>query len=47
MNGRIWSPAAIEHVNETFLALAHLGVTVCVSTGDDGSEAQIGTATRT
>jgi kumamolisin len=42
MNGRIlWSPAAIEHVNDSFLALAHLGVTVCVSTGDDGSEAQI------
>jgi kumamolisin len=42
MNGRVlWSPAAIEHVNESFLALAHLGVTVCVSTGDDGSEAKV------
>jgi kumamolisin len=42
MNGRVlWSTAAIEHVNESFLALAHLGVTVCVSTGDDGSEAQV------
>ncbi len=42
MNGRVlWSPAAIEQVNDSFLALAHLGVTVCVSTGDDGSEAQV------
>ena len=30
----VWSPATIEHVNESFLALAHLGVTVCVSTDD-------------
>jgi kumamolisin len=42
MNGRVlWSAAAMTHVNESFLALAHLGVTVCVSTGDDGSEAQV------
>lgn len=40
-NSVIWSPAAISHVNESLLAAAHLGVTVCVSTGDDGSEAQI------
>jgi kumamolisin len=40
-NGVVWSPAAIDHVNQSFLAAAHLGVTVCVSTGDDGSEAQI------
>lgn len=37
----LWSPAAIDHVNHSFLAAAHLGITVCVSTGDDGSEAQI------
>jgi kumamolisin len=36
-----WSPAAIDHVNHSLLAAAHLGITVCVSTGDDGSEAQI------
>jgi kumamolisin len=37
----IWSPAAIDHVNHSFLAAAHLGITICVSTGDDGSEAQM------
>jgi kumamolisin len=37
----LWSPAAIEHCNESFLAAAQLGITVCVSTGDDGAEAQI------
>ncbi len=36
-----WSPAAIDHINHSFLAAAHLGISVCVSTGDDGSEAQI------
>jgi len=40
-NQIIWSPAAIEHVNHSLLAAAQLGLTVCVSTGDDGSEAQI------
>ncbi len=39
--GVTWSPAAIDHVNHSFLAAAHLGITICVSTGDDGSEAQI------
>jgi kumamolisin len=39
-SGILWSPAAIEHCNESFLAVAQLGITVCVSTGDDGSEAQ-------
>jgi kumamolisin len=37
----LWSPAAIEHCNESFLAAANLGITVCVSTGDAGSEAQV------
>jgi len=40
-SGILWSPAAIEHCNESFLAAAHLGITVCVSTGDDGAEAQV------
>jgi kumamolisin len=40
-SGIVWSPAAIDHCNESFLAAAQLGITVCVSTGDDGSEAQI------
>jgi kumamolisin len=40
-SGVVWSPAAIEHCNASFLAAAHLGITVCVSTGDDGSEAQV------
>jgi len=37
----LWSPAAIDHVNHSLLAVAQLGITVCVSTGDDGSEAQV------
>ncbi len=41
-NGEIlWSSAAIEHCNESFLAVSQLGITICVSTGDDGSEAQV------
>ena len=36
-----WSPAAIDHINHSFLAAAQLGISICVSTGDDGSEAQI------
>lgn len=39
--GVTWSAAAITHCNASLLALAHLGITVCVSTGDDGSEAQM------
>ena len=31
----VWSPATVEHVNDSFLALGHLGVTVCVSSDDD------------
>lgn len=37
----LWSSAAIDHVNQSLLAVAQLGITVCVSTGDDGSEAQV------
>lgn len=40
-SGIVWSPAAIDHCNASFLAAAHLGITTCVSTGDDGSEAQM------
>ncbi len=40
-NSILWTPAAIEHIGESFLAAAQLGITVCVSTGDDGSEAQV------
>lgn len=40
-NQLIWSPAAIDHANHSFLAAALLGVTVCVATGDSGSEARI------
>jgi kumamolisin len=40
-NSVVWSPAAIDHVNHSFLAAAQLGITICVSTGDDGSEAQV------
>jgi kumamolisin len=40
-NSILWTPAAITHISESFLAAAQLGITVCVSTGDDGSEAQI------
>jgi kumamolisin len=36
-----WSPSAMDHINHSFLAAAQLGITICVSTGDDGSEAQI------
>ncbi|MGO9352308.1 MAG: protease pro-enzyme activation domain-containing protein [Mycobacterium sp.] len=39
--GVIWSSAAITHCNASLLAAAQLGITVCVSTGDDGSEAQM------
>ena len=40
-NGVLWSAAAIDHVNQSLLAVAQLGITVCVSTGDDGAEAQV------
>jgi kumamolisin len=35
----VWSPAAIDHINHSLLAAAHLGITVCVATGDDGAQA--------
>ena len=36
-----WSPSAMDHINHSLLAAAQLGITICASTGDDGSEAQI------
>lgn len=40
-NSILWTPSAIDHIGDSFLAAAQLGITVCVSTGDGGSEAQI------
>lgn len=37
----VWSPAAIDHVNHSFLAAALMGISVCVATGDAGLEAQM------
>jgi kumamolisin len=37
----VWSPAAIDHVNHSFVAAALMGISVCVSTGDAGCEAQM------
>jgi kumamolisin len=36
-----WSLAAIDHVNQSLLAMAQLGITVCVATGDDGAGGRI------
>jgi kumamolisin len=33
----IWTQQAIDNVNQTLEEAAHLGVTVCVASGDDGS----------
>jgi kumamolisin len=33
----VWTRQAMTQLNKSFLALAHLGVTVCVAAGDDGS----------
>lgn len=40
-NSTPWTPSAMTHIGDSFLAAAQLGITVCVSTGDDGSEAQV------
>ena len=31
-----WSPAVIEHLAQSFLAAAHLGISICADTGDGG-----------
>jgi kumamolisin len=33
----IWTPQAITQINETLMEAAHLGITVCIAAGDDGS----------
>lgn len=38
-SGVPWSNAAITACDQSFLALAHLGITVCVASGDDGAAA--------
>src|SRR5262249_40890693 len=37
----IWTQAAIDHVNDSLQALANAGITVCISSGDDGSDDQV------
>ncbi len=37
----IWTQQTIDHVNDTLKELANAGMTVCVSTGDDGSDDQV------
>jgi kumamolisin len=36
-DGRDWAPAAISAINERLHVAAALGITICVSAGDDGS----------
>ena len=36
-DGRDWAPAAIDAINERLHVAAALGITICVSAGDDGS----------
>jgi kumamolisin len=36
-----WSEAALEEINKLLEAAAHLGITVCAASGDDGSGDQI------
>src|SRR5262249_421646 len=33
----IWTASAMKQVNQSLLEAAHLGITVCVASGDDGS----------
>jgi len=37
-----WSEGAIDAINDTLKAAALLGITVCVASGDDGSDDQVG-----
>jgi kumamolisin len=37
----IWTQTAIDEVNDSLKELANAGVTVCVATGDDGSDDQV------
>jgi kumamolisin len=36
-----WSSAAIRHVNESLSAMAHLSISTCVASGDDGAGARV------
>ena len=38
----IWTQQAMDDVNDTLKEFANAGITVCVSTGDDGSDDQVG-----
>ena len=38
----IWTQQAMDHVNDSLKEFANAGITVCVSTGDDGSDDQVG-----
>jgi len=37
-----WTDQALDQVDEALQEAAHLGVTVCVAAGDDGTDAQVG-----
>lgn len=37
----IWTQAAIDSINDALKGLANAGITVCVSSGDDGSDDQV------
>jgi len=38
----VWTTAAMAAVNDAFKKAALLGITICISSGDDGSDAQVG-----
>ena len=38
----VWTAAAMTAVNDAFKKAALLGITICISSGDDGSDAQVG-----
>jgi len=41
-DGAGWTAAALDQVNEALKEAAMLGITVCVASGDDGSDDQVG-----
>jgi kumamolisin len=38
----VWTNAAMTAINDAFKQAALLGITICISSGDDGSDAQVG-----
>lgn len=38
---RVWTDAAMQVVSDAFKKAALLGITICISSGDDGSDAQV------